>query len=234
MANDFEYTGIEVLEAMEFAKNYNKSLLNIVVTRVSKIKNLNPLIVDFGSGNTMYSKMLRRQNDIKPICVELDDSLRKIAEADGFDTYQSVDKLPNKPDLIFSLNVFEHIEDDHSAANEIYKKLKTNGVFIIYVPAFQILYSSMDEKVGHYRRYRLNMLKELLENSNFRVETIQYVDPLGFFAALLYKFFGNKEGTLSIPAVKFFDRYIFPFSKLIQPFTSKLYGKNVYAIAIKD
>ena len=55
------------------------------------------------------------------------------------------------------------------------------------MPAFRILYISMDRKVGHYRRYRISGLTKLLRSAGFRIERSVYTDFIGFFVALLFK-----------------------------------------------
>ena len=228
---EFNYTGIQVLEAVSYARNYNQSLLDIIKKETTKIKK--PFIVDFGAGEAMYASMLRDQLNIDPVCIELDKKLREMAKKDGFKTAASIQEISKKADIVYSLNVFEHIENDEAIAKEIYDNIKSGGTLIVYVPAFQILYSSMDKLVEHYRRYRLKRLRNILESVGFDIIKIEYADPLGFFAAALFKIFGNKNGYISPFGVKVFDRFIYPVSKLIQPLTAKLFGKNVYAVAIK-
>jgi predicted SAM-dependent methyltransferase len=55
--------------------------------------------------------------------------------------------------MIYSSNVLEHIEDDSRALNEMFAKLQINGKLAIYVPAFMFLFSDLDIKAGHFRRY---------------------------------------------------------------------------------
>lgn len=57
---------------------------------------------------------------------------------------------------------------------------------LIYAPAFPILFSSMDRKVGHLRRYRRKEPSELLEKVEIRVNADSYVDSLGFAATLVF------------------------------------------------
>ena len=232
MAKTFEYTGVEVLEAVSYAKNYNRSLLDIVEKEVRK-STKKPIVVDFGSGSGMYAAMMQEQLSIRPLCVELDKKLREATQKAGFESYKSIKDLPKKADIIYSLNVFEHIEDDAKIRREIYSSMKNNSTHIVYVPAFQVLYSSMDRLAEHYRRYRKPYLRKILEDAGFEVEHIKYADPLGFFAALAFRIFGNKEGKLSPTGVKIFDKFLFPVSKALQPLTSHLFGKNVCAVARK-
>ena len=62
------------------------------------------------------------------------------------------------------LHVLEHIEDDKNELNEVFKKLKSNGVLIIMVPQHQSLYSNFDKYVGHFRRYEMEFFTPNLIN----------------------------------------------------------------------
>ena len=55
-------------------------------------------------------------------------------------------------DTIVMLDVLEHIEDDIGVLQQLKQCLEPNGILILKVPAFNALYNSMDEAVGHYRR----------------------------------------------------------------------------------
>ena len=55
---------------------------------------------------------------------------------------------------------------------------------MVYVPAFNVLYTSMDALVGHHRRYRSSELVTLLERAGFVISKKAYTDVLGFFVTL--------------------------------------------------
>lgn len=93
----------------------------------------------------------------------------------------------NSVDYIYSFNVLEHIADDLAILQQLYKKLRYGGRLLIYVPAFQLLYSSMDRKIVHFRRYTQRELKDKLIKAGFNVYRAGYVDSLGFLATLLFK-----------------------------------------------
>lgn len=77
-------------------------------------------------------------------------------------------------DMVFALDIMEHIKDDKIAINNIYKAVKYGGHAIITTPAFQWLWSQNDINNMHYRRYSLQQLSELAENAGFHVEYISY------------------------------------------------------------
>jgi SAM-dependent methyltransferase len=82
-------------------------------------------------------------------------------------------------DTIFSLNVFEHIEDHEAALSNAAKILQTNGHLILVVPAHMSLYGTLDRVIGHYRRYDKQMLAGLIQNAGLELITQKYINALG-------------------------------------------------------
>jgi SAM-dependent methyltransferase len=104
-------------------------------------------------------------------------------------------------DVITLLNVAEHISDDNKAFKECFKILKPNGILIIEVPAFQMLYDSYDKELKHYRRYNLKELEQKLKNIGFKIEFKSYLGfflfPLFFIVKLINKILGKKNVSIS-------------------------------------
>jgi SAM-dependent methyltransferase len=154
---------------------------------------------------------------------------------DGFLTYNDLNEVPDGSfDFIFMLNVLEHIEDDQTSFRRLATKLARGGRILVYVPAFQCLWTSLDERLKHYRRYRRRELERLARSAGLTVWKTRYADSMGFFATLGFKLFGNKNGDLSARAVNFYDRYIVPLSRSLDFVFGRLFGKNVYLIASKN
>jgi SAM-dependent methyltransferase len=223
------YVGQANLEVMDDAVNYNASLASIVVA------NLRPdcVAVDFGAGTGAIAGLVATRGH-NVTCVEPDDFLRLYLVGRGFDCRSVLDAIDaDSVDLIYSLNVLEHIEDDSSVVQLFYSRLRPGGKVLIYVPAFPILFSSMDRKVGHHRRYRRRDIVGLLSRAGFVVDQCGYSDCLGFIATLAFKVFGSRAGTLSRRAVVLYDRVIFPLSRRLDGVFRSIGGKNLFAIATR-
>ncbi len=231
MSKSFAYTGCDNLEVMTVAKKYNRFLVELVTDTTDNLKQKK--VLDFGAGSGTYSDLLKERG-VAVDCLEPDATLGKVLAKKNYKVHDSSAKLkPNTYDVIYSFNVFEHIEDDFEAARQVSKALKPGGVLIIYVPAFQTLYSSMDKKVEHVRRYKMDRLQKISIENKLSVSTLRYCDPVGFFAALFYKHLGSKDGSLSVGAIKFYDSFIFPISRVLEFFTKRIFGKNALLVAIK-
>ena len=75
-------------------------------------------------------------------------------------------------DTVICLNVLEHVEDDDLALQSIYSSLQPGGKACVLVPRCQALFGSLDEALGHCRRYSQSELAEKLEAAGFELETI--------------------------------------------------------------
>lgn len=223
------YTGVDNLEVMQEAVNYNRYLLDTVRKHAPP----NARVLDFGAGGGQFAAPLAAQG-LNVTALEPDQLLQQRLRAHNLRVVGSTQDLPDDCfDYIYTLNVLEHIEDDVAALRSLHSKLTANGKLLIYVPAFQLLYTSMDAKVGHVRRYTRRTLTANVRAAGFRVEHAGYADFLGFFATLAFKALGNKDGNISMSALKLYDGVIFPVSRAIDLLTQRVLGKNLLLIARK-
>jgi len=222
-----QYSGLDNLEVMTFAKNYNRFLVDLIRREVSP----NDCVLDFGAGLGTFVI------PIKPLCrtiacVEIDRDLRQRLSDVGYSVSPDSKNISTGSiDLIYALNVLEHIEDDAAVLEEFRRVLKATGKVLIYVPAFKMLFSSMDHKVGHFRRYTKATLEEKLWKAGFLVKTITYVDSVGFLVTLVYKLVGSRSGHLSRTSLILFDRFLFPLSRILDLMFGQWFGKNLWVVA---
>ena len=87
---------------------------------------------------------------------------------------------PAHYDIAITLDVIEHLRNDLHALSEIHRVLKPGGTLIIFVPAFQFLWSLQDEVGHHQRRYSAQELKEKVKQAGFELKKLSYVNSLLF------------------------------------------------------
>ena len=75
-------------------------------------------------------------------------------------------------DTVVCLNVVEHLSDDVGALRNIYNALEPNGRAIILVPNDPKLFGTLDEVLGHCRRYTPEQLIAVGEQAGFRLEKL--------------------------------------------------------------
>lgn len=217
------------LEIMLEAKRYNAFLADAVRGAAGESRR----VLDFGAGTGTFAKTMRSCG-YQVSCVEVEPALRADLRQNGFEAHDDVRQVPpGTVDFAYSLNVLEHIDDDEAAVRSIAKALKPGGRLFIYVPAFMILFSSMDRKVCHRRRYRRRELMKRVENAGFRIERAEYVDSIGFPATILYRLMGDRSGGINSSMLRLYDRLLFPLSRALDFFTHRLFGKNILLVATR-
>ncbi|MDR1593300.1 MAG: class I SAM-dependent methyltransferase [Prevotellaceae bacterium] len=230
----FEYTGMSNLEVMQEAVKYNSFLASLILNRTTQ--STPQKMLDVGAGIGVIAELMRNAGH-SVSCMEPDEQQANILTAKGFEVYTSLEDVPNETfDWVYAFNVLEHVADDEQALVEWSAKLKSGDEsrLLIYVPAFDILFSSMDYKVGHFRRYRKQELTTKILNAELiPAVKARYADCLGFMASLIYKLMDN-NGDINRKSLIFYDRYCFPLSKIGDLFFRKLFGKNVFIIARKS
>jgi SAM-dependent methyltransferase len=185
-------------------------------------------LIDFGAGIGTFSKRLRTAGyNVK--CIEPDPVQRRRLKEQGFDTLESITGVAdNSVSSVFSLNVFEHIQNHSAAVKEIHQKLKPGGALLIYVPAFACLWTRLDEKVCHHRRYTKKTLRRLVEQEGFVIEDARYADCLGFIAVLIFRVLNRSASALNASSIALYDRWVFAPSRVLDRLFDRWFGKNVY------
>jgi len=85
-------------------------------------------------------------------------------------------------DTVTCINVLEHTADDVAALRRINELLTPGGRVIIFVPAGKDLYGTLDEGVGHLRRYEKDELIDKLKQAGFEVEQIGFQNQIAKLA----------------------------------------------------
>jgi len=223
------YSGVDNLEVMQEAVNYNRYLLDLVRGHAPA----HGKVLDFGAGEGQFAAPLSALG-LDITALEPDQGLQQRLIRQGLPAVGSISEIRDGSyDYIYTLNVLEHIDDDAAALRSLHAKLRPGGKLLIYVPAFQILYTSMDAKVGHVRRYTREMLASRVRSAGFRIDQVVYADSLGFFATLLFKLIGNDDGIVSLGALKLYDRAIFPLSRALDLLAQRWFGKNLLLTCTK-
>lgn len=228
MSRAYAYSAQDNLETMLDAVNYNNFQRDFINREIQAVKGTHKKVLDFGAGIGTYADMVGVDGQSID-CVEPTAAQAKILKQKGYKVYKDIRDVKTKYDIIYALNVLEHIEDDAAILSQIRDCLSHRGSIVIFVPAFQLIFSGLDIKAEHYRRYRIRDMKRLARSTGLELTDVKYVDPVGFFGALIYRIIGA-NGNLNPKSVHFFDRVLFPVSKFIEPAFRKLLGKNVLAV----
>ena len=142
-------------------------------------------------------------------------------------------------DIVFALDVVEHIQDDGTALEEIYRVLEPGGHAIITVPAFQSLWGVTDKLGHHKRRYRRGQIVVKLKKAGFKIERATYFNTFLFlpiaFVRLVVRMFGinmNSENT-SLGFVNKLLYYIFHLESKLLRVMNFPFGISILAVVQK-
>jgi SAM-dependent methyltransferase len=142
---------------------------------------LSILDVGCGTGGTLMA--LQEFGEVSGI--ELDENAVKCCHERGLAQVKQgvAESLPYPDgtfDMVFALDVIEHLDDDQIALAEFRRVLKPNGTLLVTVPAFPFLWSQHDVALHHKRRYTSKTLLGALESSGFQVGKWSYYNTVLF------------------------------------------------------
>ena len=87
-------------------------------------------------------------------------------------------------DLIYMLDVLEHLDDDQQALREATRLLAPGGRIVVTVPAFQFLWSKHDDISMHKRRYTRDGLAAAFRGAGLPLAKLTYFNAYLFPLAL--------------------------------------------------
>ncbi|MCS7033981.1 MAG: class I SAM-dependent methyltransferase [Phycisphaerae bacterium] len=202
-------------------------------------------IADLGCGCGAMLERLRGEHDVvgvdpSPLAIEFS-ARRGIAVLQG--SFPDQIPLPRESfDVVLLLDVIEHLQDDRAGLATAARLLRTGGVLIATVPAYQWLWSDWDELHHHYRRYNRRRLGAALRSVGLRIELLSYANtmlfPLAAAARVVHKVRRKKmESTdMRIPPapINALFRGLYSFERHLLGRVPLPFGLSVVAVARRD
>ncbi|HTS13030.1 MAG TPA: bifunctional glycosyltransferase/class I SAM-dependent methyltransferase [Candidatus Limnocylindrales bacterium] len=167
--------GAEILGRLNRAPKFTRWMADVIRPYLGN----RVLEIGAGIGNMSVHLMPRPSywaTDVNPHYLDYLVGLRttrpymQVAQTDATDerTYPEGQSF----DTVVCLNVVEHLQDDVGALRNIWNVLEDDGRAIILVPYGPKLYGTLDEVLGHYRRYTEDQLVDASQQAGFRVEQV--------------------------------------------------------------
>ena len=128
------------------------------------------IILDVGAGSGFFSSYLLEKSPAQEAwCVDINyDADSEVTCADKpLHFRKSVGELD--ADLVLFMDVLEHVEDDVGLLMEYAAKIPKGAKILVSVPAFNFLWSGHDVFLGHYRRYTLKEVRDVLKKAGLSV-----------------------------------------------------------------
>ncbi len=221
---------VENLDNLDGAVNYARWLHSMIEPH------LGPRVLEIGAGHGTLTGLLVDgrsvvATDVSTRCVA---ALReRFAGVSGVDVVEAdITEAPTLGafDTIVLVNVLEHVADDVAALGRLGEALKPEGRLVIFVPAFESLYSEFDRRIGHHRRYRLPALRSAVEAVGLSVVDIRYVNSVG---ALAWWVMAKRLGM--IPTKRWsaltYDRAVVPVVRRVEQRWEPPFGQSILCVA---
>lgn len=140
-------------------------------------------------------------------------------------------------DTVVSLNVLEHLEDDVKALRNMRRLLPAGGRVVLFVPALEELFGSLDRLAGHFRRYDRTLLEERLRRAGLRPVVLRFfnmVGALGWFVNGCVVPQMQIDGAAVNKQAEIYDRVVVRFASALERWIAPPFGQSLIAVAERD
>jgi SAM-dependent methyltransferase len=227
--------------AMEGARNYFAWIYEALAPH------LRGTVLEVGSGFGVFSDVLARRHgalvatDYDPRAIDglarrfAGNARVQVARLDVLDE-ESVAAVGRERlvDTVCSLNVLEHLEDDVFALENMRRLLRPGGRVVLFVPALEVLYGSLDRLAGHFRRYDRQVLEERFGAAGLRPVSFQFFNMVG---ALGWYVNGCVIPQMRLDAgavngqARIYDRFVVRFASALERWVAPPFGQSIIAVA---
>jgi len=220
------------LAALEAAENYRRWIYGLARPF------LDGPVLEVGAGHGTFTGLLAEHGQVHAVepSAALASALADTHRGDDRIevTVGTIDDVPDEQRFgsAVMFNVLEHIEDDAGALRAIRDRLLPGGSVVLWVPAFELLFSRFDLALGHHRRYRLRPLIELVESCGYRVVDARYANSAGWVSWLVGARLLGKAPT-SRAVISLFDRVVVPVVRTVERVVRPPFGQSIFLAARK-
>jgi len=176
-ADTYKDSGPDILDSIGHARRFNRWMAETVSPYLGNE------VLELGAGMGNLTRLLARRRR-RYIATDIDmehlsrlrarlhhrpnieTAICDLAHTADFEAWRG------KLDSVVCLNVLEHVDDDMTGLRNIYGCLKPGGRAVILVPQGSEVYGTLDEALGHYRRYSKSELAGKMKSVGYRVERI--------------------------------------------------------------
>jgi dTDP-4-dehydrorhamnose reductase len=204
-------------------------------------------ILEFGCGSGLFVDELSKKG-YKSSGLDISSEAVIFGELRGINNLGVIDShkihFPdNSFDVVITLDVLEHLEDEAWALKEMERVLKPGGIMTIMAPAYMFLWGVQDVVSHHYRRYtRGNLVSKIKHSTTLKLIRSSYFNtflfpPIAIFR-LISKLFQIKgrESDFDINN-RFLDKTfasIFNFERKLLKTISYPFGVSILLILKKE
>ncbi len=223
--------------SIEKADNYTRWVLSVFR------KHIRGSMLEVGAGYANYGRHIAGVNRL--VSIDVDQKIIDMARSrDPEGNYLVADlAAPDFAsmmsgelfDTVMCFNVLEHIGNDAAALKNIESVLREGGRVLLFLPAFDALYNDLDRLAGHYRRYTMKTARALFDGTGLAILEQAYFNPVGGLGWWVnrYRRHDDIDSREVNAQVVFFDRYVLPFSRALNPVTRGFFGQSLIMVGEK-
>jgi len=211
MISRFSYSGTE-LDALAGARNYYGAIIEHFRPYVGRCT------LEVGAGIGTFSDHVLRNTEVEAMTLvePAENNLPVLRERFRGDERVEVrggylEELSPAPvvDSIVAVNVLEHVEDDARFLRAALQLLRPGGHLLLFIPAIEQIYGSLDEAFGHFRRYTKRVLDRRLREAGFTEVRLRYTNWPGVISWFVV---GRvlRRRTIKPRDVELYDRVVMP------------------------
>jgi SAM-dependent methyltransferase len=141
---------------------------------------------------------------------------KQVSAADGFDT-------------IILMNVLEHIKDDEEVLRRLKQRLAPGGRVAALVPACPWAFGSIDQRLGHFRRYSKTSARDLMAKLSLELEKCRYYNFIGIWAWWWNAKVARRQSQ-NDAQIRLFDRFFVPLISRVEKVLPPPLGQSVLVV----
>ena len=234
MTSGFTYTGTE-LDALAGARNYYRAIIDHFRPHFGR------KVLEVGAGIGTFARHVLDETSVEEmLLVEPADNTipmlrgrfagdRRVTIAQGY--LEQVTPNPSVDSLV-AVNVLEHVENDLGFLRAAHDRLRPGGRVLLFTPALDQIFGTLDEAFGHFRRYTKTLLADRLRAAGFEDLRLRYTNFPGIASWFLA---GRvlRRRTIAPRDVALYDRMVMPWVTAMERHWEPPLGQSIIAIATR-
>lgn len=193
----------------EFEKNYHElekahfwfKARRLIVRRIMGNLPKDAYILDVGCSSGVLLEELQQDNYKHVYGVDISEQAIQHCKQNGLENTYVMDaqniQIPQKFDFIIASDCLEHLKNDRKALANWKELLKYGGTLVVFVPAFNALWSYHDDVNMHFRRYTRKELVQKLKATDLVIKRSGYWNSFLFIpiasVRILSRWLGQKK-----------------------------------------
>jgi SAM-dependent methyltransferase len=164
-------------QSLHIYSDRNERLLNLFKSYLGNRES--PLrFLDYGAGNAHISRTFKDQlqNNVRIYCLEANAACKDLYQKYGLLQLSTLNDLPEKVDLVYMIEVIEHLDDPIKAMSQLKQALKNDGMLFLSTPVGKLEESATNayDTPSHVHFFTEQSLNLTLKKAGFSQISFKY------------------------------------------------------------